>query len=50
MKTLQVFETMTGEWCAGTTSLDSVWADTKENALKMWREKNPKKRVKTKEV
>ncbi len=47
MKTLEVFETLTGEWCAGTWTGDIVFAATEKDAIKAWRLKNPGRRVKT---
>lgn len=45
MKTLYVFETITGHWLAGITSLDQVCEDSAEAAIDLWRQNNPRKRV-----
>jgi hypothetical protein len=45
MKKLLVSEMLTGEWSAGTSSLNSVWAASRDEAVALWKRENKGTRV-----
>lgn len=45
MTTVHVFETMTGDWCAS-NGLYTIYADSKEEVIKKWRENRKGERIK----